>query len=202
MILEIAAIIAGQIGLSSASLLAYHHFFVKKNKKSIQPNAPTPYSLAQAYAALPNQVTHTGEAGLVTEVLEDKTVYMTTDEHLKYLCSLYPEAAKVYKSDHSNKYLKSISDRYILRLIIAAEEGQIPVKITPHQMEFGNGDKIWISNKYYAYGNLSASSDNPQCRFETSGARVSLYTFLRIVNLEETHFDPVLKFNNKVIKVL
>ena len=198
MILEIAAIIAGQLGLSSASVLVYHHFFVKKNKPSAY-DAPKAYTSERDYSPYP--VTHTGEAGLITKDVKNDTVYMDTEQHLKYLISLYPVAAKSYKEDHNNRYLKTISDRYMLRLIIAAESGEMPAKITAHQIEFGNGDRIWISNKYYAYGNLSTSVDNPQCTFETSSSRISFYTFMRIVHFEETHFDPVLKYNNKPIKV-
>lgn len=183
MIFEIVGLLFSQIGISAISLIAYHKFCAKKQQKYIS-----------------NQLTPTESTGLITEEV-DNSIVMSTDEHLKYLISLYPQAAKDYKRYHKNSYLKSNADRYILRLINEVENGNLEISLTSHHMRFSNGDDIWIANKYYAYGNLTSSKDNQHCCFETSSARISLYTFMRLIHLEETYFDPVLRFENKLIRV-
>lgn len=135
---------------------------------------------------------------------EDKvnTVVMTDEQYLKHLCKLYPEAYKTYKSDMAEKRIVERSDRYVMRMILAAEAGDMDVKLSGLTMDFSNGDQVWIGNKYYSYGNLYRSEDNPHCVFSISNGTLSLYTFMRLVHLEETFFDPVLRMKNSTIKVV
>jgi hypothetical protein len=127
---------------------------------------------------------------LSTEIIPE--VVMTTEEHLKYLCNLYPDATKEYKRYHTEHKILDRADRYILRLILAYDSGDLTAEIGTHTLNFANGDKIWISNKYYGYGNLHSSEHNPHVCFDTTHNTVSLYTFLRIVDLEERIAEPVL----------
>lgn len=187
MILEIAGVVIGQMGLLSVGIGLYHYFFVKN--KVLNKSEPVDYKK------------YDNHTGLIVETNEADIIHMNTDQHLKLLKSKYPEAANDYKNYHSKCRLKSNSDRHILRLICAVEAGDLTVKITNYHISFSNGDQIWIANKYYSYGNLCYSRDNEQCVFSCSSERVSLYTFLRIVHFEETYFDPVLKFKEQTIKV-
>lgn len=133
---------------------------------------------------------------------QNKVTVMNDDQYLKHLCKLYPEAYKTYKSDMAEKRIVERSDRYVMRMILAAEAGDMEVKLSGLTMDFSNGDQVWIGNKYYSYGNLYRSEDNPHCVFSISNGTLSLYTFMRLVHLEETFFDPILRMKNSTIKVV
>lgn len=201
MILDIIAVLASQFGITGLSILAYHRF-IKPNKpidKNEQETVPV-LSIAQSYKA--GELTPSETLGLVVQEIDEPVEIITAEEHLKRLIKLYPQAAKDYEKYHADKRLNNRADRYILRMILAVEAGEMSVKKTSHHMEFSNGDTIWTSNAYYGYGNLDHSPDNPHCRFQSSEARVSLYTFMRIVHLDETEFEPILRLKNQTIKVV
>lgn len=202
MILEIAALIASQFGITGLSILAYHRWIkpVPAPIPVLEERELTVTDLSKSYSDIPNLETISNE--MVVEAIDAPEEVITAEEHLARLIKLYPEAAEAYRHDHSKKRLNNRADRYILRMILAVEAGDMTVKKTSHHMEFSNGDEIWTSNKYYGYGNLDNSPDNPHCTFSSSDARVSLYTFMRIVHLEETEFEPILRLKNKTIKVI
>lgn len=131
-----------------------------------------------------------------------KVTVMSDDQYLKHLCKLYPEAYKTYKEKLSHKRIIGRADRYVMRMIIATENGDLDVELSTATMNFSNGDEVWIANKYYSYGNLYRSKDNPHCVFEISDATLSLYTFMRLVHLEETISDPVLRLKHSTIRVV
>jgi hypothetical protein len=136
---------------------------------------------------LPDQNLIPGE--LSTE--EIPTVVMTSDQHFEYLKKQYPTAWKEYKDRHTDRPIIDRADRYILRLILAYENDQVQAELDNHTINFSNGDRIWIENKYYGYGRMYESKHNPGLCFDTTRT-ISPYTFLRIVDLEEHMAEPVL----------
>ncbi|AFC21622.1 hypothetical protein GAP32_172 [Cronobacter phage vB_CsaM_GAP32] len=191
MIIEIIAVLASQLGITGLSLLGYHRWVSPKKEK--RPAKELSYQ--------PGELTASQNLGLVVQDLDETVEVITADEHLKRLIKMYPDAAKDYHKHHAEKRLLNRADRYILRMLLAVEAGEMTVKKTSHHIEFSNGDTIWTSNAYYSYGNLDHSPDNPHCRFSCSDGRLSLYTFMRIVHLEETEFEPLLRLKNKTIRV-
>lgn len=146
--------------------------------------------LAKQQALLADIRKPTNEVGLVTEDIE--ITFMTEDEHLTHLKVAYPNAWKDYESRHISRAINSRGDRYISRLLLAYERGEVKAEIkTEHTLDFANGDSIWISNKYYGYGHLYRSVHAPHCIFD-SDFTVTPYTFMRIVDLEERLSDPIL----------
>lgn len=201
MILDIIAVLASQFGITSLSILAYHR--LTKPTKPIDKNEQTSLTaltVEQTYKSC--ELTPSETLGLVVEAINEPVEVITAEEHLKRLIKMYPDAVKDYEKYHSSKRIHNRADRYILRMILAVEAGEMSVKRTSHHMEFSNGDTIWISNAYYGYGNLDHSPDNPHCKFASGDARVSLYTFMRIVHLEETEFEPILRLKNQSIRVI
>lgn len=201
MILDIIAVLVSQFGITGLSILAYHRFIkpTKPIDKNEQETLPA-LTITQSYKE--GELTPSETLGLVVQEIDEPVETITAEEHLKRLIKMYPHAAKDYEKYHADKRLNNRADRYILRMILAVEAGEMSVKKTSHHMEFSNGDTIWTSNAYYGYGNLDHSPDNPHCRFESGDARVSLYTFMRIVHLDETEFEPILRLKNKTIKVV
>lgn len=193
MILEIVTVLLSQFGITGLSILSYHRFI--KSNKANGKNEQTPRTK-------PGALPPPEGIGLVVQEMDEPVEVITEEEHLARLLKMYPEAAKDYKRYHAEKRLLNRSDRYILRMLLAVEAGEMTVKKTSHHMEFSNGDTIWTSNAYYSYGNLDHSPDNPHCIFSCNDGRLSLYTFMRIVHLEETEFEPILRLKNKTIKVV
>lgn len=191
MIIDIIVVLASQLGMTGLSLLGYHRWVSPKKEKSP----------AKELSYQPSEMTASQTLGLVVEDLDETVEVITADEHLKRLLKMYPDAAKDYNRYHAEKRLLNRSDRYILRMILAVHDGEMTVKKTAHHMEFSNGDTIWTSNAYYSYGYLDHSPDNPHCCFSCNDGRLSLYTFMCIVHLEETEFEPLLRLKNKTIKV-
>ncbi len=126
----------------------------------------------------------------VTEVIPE--IVMTAEEHFEHLKRQYPEAWKEYKETHAPRKIVDRADRYILRLILAYENGDLEAKIGHCTLDFTNGDRLWISNKYYAYGRLYESKHNKHVCYDTEQGTISPYTFLRVVDLEEKISEPVL----------
>lgn len=146
---------------------------------------------AQAELARLRSVDHGLVPGeLVTENIPE--VVMTSDQHFDYLKRQYPIAWKEYQEKHKNREILDRADRYILRLILAYEAGDLEAKIGHCTLDFANGDELWISNKYYAYGRLYRSVHNRHICFDSDHYTISPYTFLRIVDLEERLAEPVL----------
>lgn len=206
MILDIVAVLASQFGITGLSIYAYHRW-IKPTKPVSNDDIEqlTSVDLANAFIngidekpSLPLS----RQIGIMVEDDDQPEETITAEQHLERLIKIYPHAAAAYHKDHEKKRLNARADRYILRMIMAVEAGDMTVKKTSHHMEFSNGDEIWTSNKYYGYGNLDNSPDNPQCKFNSEDSRVSLYTFMRIVHLEETEFEPILRLKNKTIKVI
>jgi len=167
----------------------YNSFKLKRKSKPIQLVHP-PVKQTENYI-----VKDSDSFDVMSEATP--TISMTTEEHCKYLSKKYPQAVKGYK--RSFREIDDRIDRYIMRIIVSAENDELDVEIGTHTMDFSNGDSIWISNKYYGYGNLYYSRDNPHgC---SQYGFLSLYTFLRVVDFEESYSDPVKRLKNKNIKV-
>lgn len=128
----------------------------------------------------------------------DNIIYMNEDEYIKYLKKKYPKAVKDYNEYIKNRELFPRMERHIIRLLISLSNKEITAVVTKHTINFSTGDRIWIANKYYSYGNLYESKTHPHCAIEKAGLCIN--TFLRIVDLEETLSDPLK--NNKNIKVI
>lgn len=127
---------------------------------------------------------------LTTETIPE--IVMTSEQHFEYLKQTYPEAYNEYKEKHTRRKILDRADRYILRLILAYESGDLKASIGHCTLNFSNGDEIWIANKYYAYGRLYRSIHNNHVCFDNDYFTISPYTFLRIVDLEERLSEPVL----------
>jgi len=133
---------------------------------------------------------------LVTETIPE--VVMTSEQHFEHLKRQYPIAWKEYQEKHKDRKILDRADRYILRLILAYEAGDLDAKIGHCTLDFANGDELWISNKYYAYGRLYRSVHNRHICFDSDHYTISPYTFLRVVDLEERLAEPVLHLTPKI----
>lgn len=133
---------------------------------------------------------------LVTETIPE--VIMTSEQHFEHLKRQYPIAWKEYQEKHKSRKILDRADRYILRLILAYDAGELEAKIGHCTLDFANGDELWISNKYYAYGRLYRSEHNKQICFDSDHYTISPYTFLRVVDLEERLAEPVLHLTPKI----
>jgi len=133
---------------------------------------------------------------LVTETIPE--VVMTSEQHFEHLKRQYPIAWKEYQEKHKDRKILDRADRYILRLILAYDAGELEAKIGHCTLDFANGDELWISNKYYAYGRLYRSEHNKQICFDSDHYTISPYTFLRVVDLEERLAEPVLHLTPKI----
>lgn len=159
-----------------------------RSSKSIAKIAKAQAELARLRS--PENSLVSGE--LITETIPE--VVMSTEEHFAYLKKTYPEAAGEYQEKHSRRKILERADRYIMRLILAYNEGNITAKVSAggHTLDFSNGDKLWIANKYYGYGRLYSSEHNPHVCYDNDHHTISLYTFLSVVDLEERISEPVL----------
>ncbi|AQW88698.1 putative membrane protein [Erwinia phage pEa_SNUABM_50] len=186
------------IGLIATHIIAAVAPMVIREQYRMAKNGLQLKKLAAQQAALAElrKPSNPLQAGLVTEDIE--SVVMTEDEHFDHLKRLYPNAWKEY-SERNSKPIFSRGDRYIMRLILAYERGDLTATVDEYNINFSNGDKVWIANKYHGYGRLYKSDHNPHCVFDNNFI-VSPYTFMRIVDIEEKIAEPILHLTP--IKVL
>ncbi|EBS4516773.1 hypothetical protein DQT32_05095 [Salmonella enterica subsp. enterica serovar Braenderup] len=137
--------------------------------------------------------------GIVAIEIEPK--FVTEYEHTEYLKKKYRTQLKEYNEYHRGDKISERMDRYILRLLLKYEAGEITVsKVSEYTIKFSNGDEIWIANKYYSYGNLHRSTSNPSMVVGNSYS-VSPYTFLQIIDLEERLANPTYRYGEEQVKV-
>lgn len=164
-------ITAGAIGIATWNIVSFYE------------------STAKAAKRLKNNPSFRSAVGLVTEDIPPTV--MSTEQYTKYLKKTYSEAWENYNCSYSmDKPIAARTDTHILRLILETEEGKLTATKDSHTIDFSNGDSVWIANKYYGYGQMYGSVKYPHLRTNTQ-FRLSPYTFLRLVNFEETYFDSM-----------
>ena len=182
MISLISLIFLSNVCVSVLSILIYH--YTKDKTSNALPKQEPVY-----------QITDTGKVGI--ETMDDEESVLSKKDYISYLKKLYPEAVNEYKRYHGKKRIHQRGDRHILRLILAVESGELSLTKNEYTLEFSNGDSVWIANKYFGYGYFYRSTYG-ELEFDRFEYCVSLYTFLRLVNLEETYFDPIVRYKNQI----
>lgn len=107
----------------------------------------------------------------------------TEDEYLQRLQKLHPDAWKEYCKGYAERTLLIDHDRYVNMLILKFKNNEIKATLGVHTLDFQDGTELWISNKYYSFGNVFRSN-RPYLKFDASQGRYSPYTFMCIVDLE------------------
>ena len=108
----------------------------------------------------------------------------TEEQYLKRMKHIHPQAWEEYHKHYGESKLLEKQDRFVNMLILRYRNGELTIKMSDHVMHFSDGTDIWVANKYYSYGNIWRSPQNGM-NFETSTGRLSLYTFMSIVDLEQ-----------------
>lgn len=107
----------------------------------------------------------------------------TESEYLTRLKTIHPDAWTDYEENYSSHSLHEVGDRFVNLLILKYRNGEITAKCSEHTLDFSEGTSIWISNKYYAYGNIHHCK-RAGMRFESDMNHLSPYTFMSVVDLE------------------
>ncbi len=172
-------IIAGSLLASHAAVGAAAIVTYKYNIRRNNPVQSTDIFLHQ------NQ---SGSAGVYAVDGNGSTDIMTEEGHMKLLSKQYRDDLKQYRRYFHKSNISNLTDRYIHRLILETESGNITAKCDGYTLDFSNGDQIWIANKYYAYGQFHASKQHPELEFNR--VVLSDYTFLKLVHLEHIRRRP------------
>ncbi|ECV9084126.1 hypothetical protein SEPL_223 [Salmonella phage SE_PL] len=120
----------------------------------------------------------------------DYNIEETEEQYLNRLKYIHSTAWQEY-SQHADRAIHIDGDRHVNLLILNASKGYISYNVGHHTLNFGSGEEIWIANKYFAYGHIHRSSSKPHLRFSYTDHRLSPYTFLRLVDFEYEHTNPL-----------
>lgn len=122
----------------------------------------------------------------------------TEEDYLKRLKFIHSEAWQEYQHNYKSRILLENSDRFVSLLLLKYRNGEVGIECSSHTMNFTDGTEIWISNKYYGYGNVHACK-RAAIKFESHDGRLSPYTFMSIVDLEmeKTNFTAWKKHHDE-----
>jgi|AGFS01.1.fsa_nt_gi hypothetical protein len=158
----IACIISGSLPLGA--YIGYQRFW-PKNK--IFPKVSNP------------EVNVDPESGMT--IVDYKTPDETEEEYLSRLKFIHSNAWQEFRK-YDSRPIAYDADRHINLLILNAERGIISYKIGAHTLDFNTTEEVWISNRYYSFGNLYMSKQRPDLVFDGTNYRLSAYTFLKLVD--------------------
>ena len=113
----------------------------------------------------------------------------TEEQYLSRLKTIHSEAWQSYVNDYKGKPILEEQDRFLNLLILKYRNGDVHLEARTHTMTFSDGTEIWTANKYYSFGNIWVCKSRPGMVFSTNDGRLSPYTFMTIVDLENELTD-------------
>lgn len=126
----------------------------------------------------------------------------TEEEYLSRLKFLHSEAWEDYQRYGDRRPVKDDADMVMYKTLLNYHKGEITIKITDHYATFSNGLSIWISNAYYAWGNIDIpftestgfrrkAEQFVKYQFNGSLEKYSPYTFMWLVDSMFMEQQPV-----------
>lgn len=166
--------IIASCAITAAATFGVHYAYIKYfTHKSILPRISNPNPEPQSGLSI-----------------IDYNIEETEEQYLSRLKYIHSKAWQEYTSNASRE-IHIDADRHINLLLLNASKGYISYHVGDHTMDFGDGEEIWIANKYFAYGHIHRSRAKPHLKFSYHDYRLSPYTFLRLVDFEYEHTNPL-----------
>ena len=125
-----------------------------------------------------------GALSLGLSVVDYEIPEENEEQYLNRLKTLYPSAWTEYFNSLGRRKIFDEADRHVNMLILKHRNGEINAKVGNYTIDFEDGTKVWIANKYYSYGNVYECK-RTSLKFDNSSYRLSPYTFMSLVDLEQ-----------------